>query len=333
MFRPCRSSCSIDGAMPDDARSAAAASTIGSRASQVRADRRHIRPIPDPVVVEQPGEDRRPGARAARRARRGRSARPPIPRPTAGAPRRSRRIRSQASRSWSPRPVRAERAERGAAIGEQEPGTVGIHGDRVEDVLDAVRGHRREQRGPRTPGPDRSPSTRRSRDRSGCGTPSTTAVTCGWSTGPLTRRPTRASSASTQARWRDPPVRASVQVAARRRDRLLRLAPAEQRPEDAADDVLAETRRDDLAAGPDRGVDGLLLRLRGLPLRLLLGLALRSASGRPSPGRPRSPSAAARSRAAAGPASSCSSRSRSSGRRRRGRRHRPRPAGRPPAGP
>src|SRR4029079_18405515 len=53
----------------------------------------------------------------------------------------------------------------------------------------------------------------------------------------------------------------------------LALATPEQGPAHAADDVLPESRADDLAAGPDSSVDSLLLSARRVTLCLLLPLA------------------------------------------------------------
>src|SRR6478609_679894 len=105
--------------------------------------------------------------------------------------------------------------------------------------------------------------------------------TCGCSTGPATRRPSRASwpvsHASTDARQAgSSQVRVPVGIVSRSGPGAASaaLAATEQGPEHAADQVLAEPRRDHLATGPDGRVDRLLLGLRGVLGGFLLRLAL-----------------------------------------------------------
>ena len=91
------------------------------------------------------------------------------------------------------------------------------------------------------------------------------------------RHPRRPSSRPTRRRPDLPPDLSSSSAGRHRaagRSRSAGLAAAEERPEDAADDVLPEARGDDLAAGPDGRVDRLLLGRAASPRGLLLGLAL-----------------------------------------------------------
>src|SRR6187402_2698882 len=61
--------------------------------------------------------------------------------------------------------------------------------------------------------------------------------------------------------WDRSSERPRVATRSGRSARSARLAAAEQRPEHAADEVLTEPRRHDLAPGPDRRVDLLLAGL------------------------------------------------------------------------
>ena len=138
--------------------------------------------------------------------------------------------------------------------------------------------------------------------------------------GPAIRRPRRASSpathASTDARQTGSshvPIPVGIVSRSSPGAASAALAATEQRPEDAAEQVLARPRRHDPAAGPDRRVDRPCARAPVPALWPCARARRPSARGRPA----RAPGG--RSRAAAGRASSRSGRSPSSGRRRRAR--------------
>ena len=249
------------------------AATPGGPAARRLADRRAVAPqaalgcapasarssggnaTPDPIVVEQPVQLTRERRRAGRPGRRrAPSSRPrPCPRPTAGA----RRTRAGSA------PRRPDRGRRGrpGCVGAQgrvrrrrtrATASVGVDGERQHDPRrrPSRRNASQQRSFVRRPGPEALSQTGPAvgRDR---GSRSTTAVTCGCSIGPLIRRPSRPRArVSTQPTTSRLPGRVEPGPTAAGRDQRP-LPAAEQGPEHAADEVLADPRGHHPAAGPD----------------------------------------------------------------------------------